>query len=114
MAKKRPATVWKKSPDELIKLFRAALPKDPRIEHRKMFGYPCAFVAGNLFTGLHQEDVIVRLGEDERRAAIVEEGAKIFEPIPGRLMREYLVVPTGVLKGRGTLAIWLGWSTPGL
>jgi hypothetical protein len=67
MAKKRSASVWRKSPDDLIALFHAALPDDPRIERRKMFGYPCAFVGGNLFTGLHQENVIVRLAEKGSR-----------------------------------------------
>jgi hypothetical protein len=34
--------VWRKSPDALIVLFDAALLDDPRVERRKMFGYPCA------------------------------------------------------------------------
>jgi hypothetical protein len=55
MAKKRSASVWRKSPDDLIARFHAALPDDPRIECRKMFGYPCAFVGGNLFTGAESE-----------------------------------------------------------
>jgi len=55
MAKKRTAPVWRKSPDDLIALFYAALPEDPRVERRKMFGYPCAFVGGNLFSGLHAD-----------------------------------------------------------
>ena len=93
MAKKRAAPVWRKSPDDLIALFHAALPDDPRIERRKMFGYPCAFVAGNLFTGLHQENVIVRLAERDRVAAIGKQGARLFEPMSGRPMREYIVLP---------------------
>ncbi len=31
---------WKKSPPELIELLEEILPKDPRAERRKMFGYP--------------------------------------------------------------------------
>ena len=60
-------------------LFRTILES----ERRKMFGYPCAFVAGNLFTGLHQENVIVRLAERDRVAAIGTEGARLFEPMSG-------------------------------
>jgi TfoX/Sxy family transcriptional regulator of competence genes len=107
VAKKRPAAVWRKSPDELVTLFDAALPDDPRVERRKMFGYPSAFVGGNLFAGLHQESVIVRLNESERAAAIAEQGACMFEPMPGRAMREYIVLPDHALKGRGNLAVWL-------
>jgi hypothetical protein len=97
MAKKRAAPVWRKSPDDLIVLFHAALPDDPRIERRKMFGYPCAFVGGNLFTGLHQENVIVRLAETDRVAAIRKQGARLFEPMTGRPMREYIVLPKSPL-----------------
>ncbi len=45
---------WKKSSPALIAYFDKALPDDPRVERRQMFGYPCAFVNGQLFTGLHQ------------------------------------------------------------
>jgi hypothetical protein len=107
MAKKRAAPVWRKSPDDLIVLFHAALPDDPRIERRKMFGYPCAFIGGNLFTGLHQENVIVRLAETDRVAAIRKQGAGLFEPMTGRPMREYIVLPKSALADRGALAVWL-------
>jgi hypothetical protein len=107
MAKKRAAPVWRKSPDDLIVLFHATLPDDPRIERRKMFGYPCAFIGGNLFTGLHQENVIVRLAETDRVAAIRKQGARLFEPMTGRPMREYIVLPKSALADRGALAAWL-------
>jgi TfoX/Sxy family transcriptional regulator of competence genes len=107
MATKRAAPVWRKSPDDLIALFYAALPEDPRIEHRKMFGYPCAFVGGNLFSGLHQEDVIVRLAETHRIAAIEKQAARVFEPMAGRPMREYIVLPQAALADREQLAAWL-------
>ena len=51
---------WRKSSPELIAAFDAALPDDRRVQRRKMFGYPCAFTGGNMFTGLHQENLIVR------------------------------------------------------
>ena len=107
MAKKRAAPVWRKSPDDLIALFYAALPEDPRVERRKMFGYPCAFVGGNLFAGLHQEDVIVRLAEKDRLAVIDKQGARLFEPMAGRPMREYVVLPQAALADREELAAWL-------
>jgi hypothetical protein len=107
MAKKRAAPAWRKSPDDLIALFYAALPDDPRVERRKMFGYPCAFFRGNLFTGLHQENVIVRLAERDRLAAIDKHGARLFEPMAGRPMREYIVLPQAALADRKELAAWL-------
>jgi hypothetical protein len=64
-------------------------------------------VGGNLFTGLHQEDVIVRLAEKDRLAAIDKRGARLFEPMAGRPMREYIVLPQSALVDRGALAAWL-------
>lgn len=94
---------WRKSPADLVDLFASELPDDPAIEKRQMFGYPCAFVNGNMFTGLHQEALIVRLGEDDRKRLIDEAGASQFEPMPGRPMREYVALPEKVLKDREQL-----------
>ena len=63
-----------------------------------MFGYPCGFANGNMFTGLFATQLFVRLREDDRVAMIENKGAKPFEPMPGRVMKEYIVVPPDVLK----------------
>ncbi|WP_108881199.1 TfoX/Sxy family protein [Anderseniella sp. Alg231-50] len=94
---------WRKSPADLIDLFASVLPDAPNVEKRQMFGYPCAFVNGNMFTGLHQEALIVRLDEEHRKQLIDEAGAWQFEPIPGRPMREYVALPDAVLEDRGKL-----------
>ncbi len=31
---------WRKFPEELIQKFGELVPRDPRVEQRKMFGYP--------------------------------------------------------------------------
>lgn len=97
---------WRKSPPALIAAFDAALPDDPHVERRKMFGYPAAFAHGHLFTGLHQENLMVRLGEAQR-AALVKNGGRPFEPMPGRAMREYVVVPDAIVADKRALAMWL-------
>lgn len=85
----------RKSPQILVEAFDAALPADALVERRKMFGFPAAFVNGNLFCGLHQEDVIVRLPPDQRLALERQGGAR-WSPAPGRVMREYMMLPRGV------------------
>jgi TfoX/Sxy family transcriptional regulator of competence genes len=67
-----------------------------------MFGYPCAFVNGHLFCGLHQDGVIVRLSET-RRNALVAKGASVFEPTPGQATKEYVVVPAAIAADREKL-----------
>ena len=84
---------WEKSSERLIEAFYAAVPDDDRVERRKMFGFACAFVNGNMFTGLHQRDMIVRLPEDGRAELLEMPGTNLFEPMAGRVMREYVAVP---------------------
>jgi hypothetical protein len=72
-----------------------------------MFGYPCAFVNGHLFCGLHLDSIIVRLPEG-RRNALVARGASIFMPMPGRAMKEYVLAPADIVTDRGKLRALLG------
>ena len=81
-----PAPRWKKSSAERVALFDAVLSGQPGAERRQMFGYPAAFVNGNLATGLHQDDWMVRLGEQDR-AALAAKGGRPFEPMPGQIGR---------------------------
>lgn len=96
---------WRKPSAELIKTFEEVTPGSPATP-RKMFGFPAAFVNGNMFMGLHQEDMLLRLPEDSRAELLKMDGARIFEPMPGRPMREYVVVPPALLKDHGKLAQW--------
>ena len=99
---------WRKAPESLVKLFGelvAVLPPDA--ERRKMFGYPCVFVNGQLFTGVHQENIMIRLSEADREAFLALDGAARFEPMPGRPMREYVVAPQLMIDSPDELVGWL-------
>ena len=98
---------WRKPPPDLVALFDAALPDDPRVERRQMFGCPCAFAGGHLFAGVHQEDVMVRLGAAERTKLLAVAGARPFEPMPGRTMREYVVLPPRLHGEARALRRWI-------
>lgn len=100
-----PGPNWQKSPPELVELFGSVAPGPP-VETRQMFGYPAAFLNGNLFISLHQDRFVVRLGEQER-AKLVTLGASAFEPMPGRAMKEYLVLPESILSDRTKLNRWV-------
>jgi TfoX/Sxy family transcriptional regulator of competence genes len=91
----------------LKQLFDSVLPADPRVERRSMFGCPCAFAGGNMFIGLHQENMIVRLGEADRAALLARPGAEIFEPMEGRPMREYVALPLDMLEQAEEVEPWV-------
>ena len=105
--KSRPMPKWRPSPPELVKRFEGSLKPFSEIQTRKMFGYPIAFVNGHMFAGLHQDNMILRLSGDDRTGFLQQDGAKIFEPLPGRLMREYVVVPASMLRSAKPLDVWL-------
>src|SRR5207248_2282749 len=96
-----------KSPPELVALFAEVTPDDPEVEPRKMFGYPCYVVKGHLAAGLHGTQFMMRLSEADRAAFLTLPGTSLFEPMPGRPMKEYVVAPEGLLADRAALDGWL-------
>ncbi len=84
-----------------------ALQREVGGERRQMFGYPCAFENGQLFTGLFQDSLFVRLGERERAELLQAKGAALFEPMKGRPMREYVVLPPAMLEDEEAVTSWM-------
>ena len=97
---------WRRAPPDLVDRFAAAVAGVEGMEQRQMFGYPAAFVGGNMVTGLHQESWIVRLGEADR-SSLVERGWQTFSPMPGRPMREYLALPSAVAADAEAARSWV-------
>src|SRR3954451_22398613 len=83
---------FSKSPPDLVERFAEVMDRFPDAERRKMFGYPAAFVGGNMATGLFADRWVVRLPEEEIAPAKAS-GAEGFEPMPGRPMTGFVVVP---------------------
>jgi len=98
---------WKPAPRELVAAFEAATSGLSGAEPRKMFGYSCVFSKGNMFAGLHEAGMVLRLPDEERTEFLRLKGAKQFEPMPGRVMREYVVVPKVLLNAPEQLRAWV-------
>ena len=101
---------WKKSSQKLTDLFESLIPKSSKIEYRKMFGYPCCFVNGNMFMGLHQENMFLRLSETDKQNFLKLGKTKQFEPMPGRVMKEYVTVSPSLLQNKSSLRKWINKS----
>ena len=95
------------SPDELVQLFGRIMKALPGAETRKMFGYPAAFVNGQMFSGLHDESMIIRLSSDDLKRFFQLPDVRPFEPMPGRPMKEYALVPAALLASENDLISWL-------
>ena len=103
---KKPMPKWRPAPESLVRAFESAVANMPDATLKKMFGYPAAFAGGNMFGGLFQDSAIVRLPE-ELRGELLHAGGKPFEPMPGRPMREYVVLPASVVGSPAGLRRWL-------
>jgi len=86
------------------------LPDDPRVQVKPMFGHRAAFVGGNMFLGTFGDDVILRLGEADRAELMREPGARVFEPMAGRPMREYVVLPAAWRREPARARQWVARS----
>jgi TfoX/Sxy family transcriptional regulator of competence genes len=98
---------WRPVPPEMTRMFDDLLTDLPLAERRQMFGCPCAFVGGQMFAGLHQENMMLRLAEADRAEFLGLDGARPFEPMDGRPMREYVTVPPALLASPEQLGRWL-------
>jgi len=98
---------FSKSPPELVDRFVAITSELPDTERRQMFGYPSLFVGGNLVTGLHQSTWFVRLSEADRIELLALPGARRFEPMPGRPMGGYAVLPPATLADDDVVRRWV-------
>ena len=101
---------WKRSPDTLIDQFHDTMESFDNIDRKKMFGYPCCFVQGNMFTGLHEENWVLRLPEDFRNEVMESHQAEQFEPMAGRIMKEYVKIPLSVRENPTKLKSWIAKS----
>ncbi len=101
---------WKKAPQELVDFIMDKM-KDRNCDYKKMFGYPAFFFNGNMFVGVHGDKLFLRLSEAD--AAEIKNdcpGVIAFEPMPGRAMKGYVVLPKSLYLDDKTFSEWLDKS----
>jgi TfoX/Sxy family transcriptional regulator of competence genes len=99
-----------RSDEKSKEFFRSLLPEDPRITIRPMFGNISAFVNGNMFAGLFGNDIFVRLSDKNRQELLEEKGTSLLEPMKGKPMKEYIVVPNAWKNKPESIRLWLSRS----
>ncbi|MFL5714682.1 MAG: TfoX/Sxy family protein [Chloroflexota bacterium] len=96
-----------KSPPELVARFDAIAADFPAAQRRMTFGYPCLYVGGNMISGLFGSRWHVKLGPEERHALEAMPGAEPFEPMPGRPMTGFTLLPESVVDDDGEIHRWV-------
>ena len=92
----------KRSEDELRELIKKHLSGVEYVE-KKMFGKFAYFINRNMFTGIHQSYLFLRLASDDRDEALLQDGITVFEPRKGLVMKEYVVLLDSVLDKKTKL-----------
>jgi RNA polymerase sigma factor (sigma-70 family) len=100
-------TTFRKSPPELVARFDELAPLAGDADRKQMFGYPVCVLRGNMFMGLHQDSLILRLSEADRAEFLGRYDSGLFEPMPGRPMKEYVVVPPEMVYDDDAVAQWV-------
>lgn len=80
-----------------------------RVTEKKMFGGLTFLVNGNMFVGIVQDTLMVRVGPDAYEAALTKLHAREMD-FTGKPLRGYVYVDPAGLKGRA-LKAWVerGW-----
>jgi hypothetical protein len=100
---------FEKSSPELVARFLAVLDRvgTPDTTRRPMFGYPCAWVGGNMATGLYAQSWWVRLPPDRLAAVLASGEGHAFEVMPGRPMKGYAALPAEVVADDAQIDAWV-------
>ena len=100
---------FEKSPPELVERFGAMLDRvgSPIVTRRQMFGYPCAWVGGNMATGLFARTWWVRLAPDRLAAVMASGEGRPFEVMPGRGMKGYAAMSDAILADDAAVEAWI-------
>lgn len=98
---------WKKSSPELGKVLEFAL-SPFTCQKKMMFGAPVYMVNHNMFVGVHEDHIFIRLSEpDRKKIAASYPQAAPFEPMKGRIMKEYMVIPGALYEDTEAFRGWL-------
>jgi hypothetical protein len=94
------------SPSGLVARFDELAALAAGADRREVFGYPSCVLRGNMFMGLYEDSLILRLAEPDRSEFLGRYGGALFEPLPGRSMKEFVVVPPD-LVGSAEVEDWV-------
>jgi TfoX/Sxy family transcriptional regulator of competence genes len=88
----------KKAPAELVELISKTM-EGVDCEKRLMFGFPAYFTNTHMFAGLFEDKLFFRLPAAQIDSLKARSGTiSNLEPMPGRAMKDYWVMPAKVVS----------------
>ncbi|UCH05136.1 MAG: TfoX/Sxy family protein [Candidatus Thorarchaeota archaeon] len=81
---------WERPSEDLLQLLEENL-QGVECEKKKMFGQYAFFMNGNMFCGVHQSKLFLRMAQDDLKEAMSRlPDLRKFEPREGMAMKEYV------------------------
>ena len=80
----------------VVTAYETALPDDPRVVRKKMFGSPCAFVNRQMFFGTFGDGLVARIGPNRVSAIADQPGMRVFSPTEGKVWDDYVQLDSTV------------------
>jgi len=90
----------------LAERMRAILKTIRGLEEKKMFGGVGFLVRGNMACGVHKDDLILRLGEQDFAAALKAPHVRIFD-MTGKPMKGWVLVSKQGYESAKALQAWV-------
>ena len=89
---------WKKPPEKLDLFLKEQL-KNIDCQSRMMFGCPSYFIKDNMFIGAFGAEIFLRLAPHDIEGTLKRfPKTSRFEPLPGRVMKQYVALPESIYK----------------
>ena len=99
---------WRRASEGLTGLLEARLATASCLR-AMMFGCPVFTQGGHIVAGVFGNTVFLHLSPaDCRLIRVATDEVSLFEPLPGRPMREYVTVPDSLCGDHEFFALWLG------
>ena len=93
---------------EIERMALAAANGTADLEPRKMFGGICCLLRGNMAFGVYKDNLIVRLGSDEKALALIKQKKALPFDITGRRMKGWAMGPKPLLRTAADYKHWVG------
>jgi TfoX/Sxy family transcriptional regulator of competence genes len=98
---------WEKMSQEAAQRLEA-IAKPFACQMKPMFGHQVYWVNGNMFAGVFQNLLFFRLSPQDQAEFLGKfKDSKQFEPMEGRPMKDYVVIPETVLGDKKVLNEWM-------
>jgi hypothetical protein len=89
---------------------RTALARKKGVEEKQMFGGIVFMLNGNMLVGVWKDSLIVRVGDEQAEAALLEPHVRLFD-VTGKPMKRWaMVAPEGVQDDDQVRTGFCGWS----